>query len=159
MKAYCTRVGNGPFPTELQDATGEALRTVGHEFGATTGRPRRCGWFDAVAMRYSAMINGIDRIAVTKLDVLGGFDDHQRLHRVRVERETAPELPRRSNWTGSVRSTRRFPGWGVPLTDCRRYDQLPLNARRYLEALAALTETRLWLVSVGPRRDQTIMLS
>jgi adenylosuccinate synthase len=158
VKAYCTRVGNGPFPTELQDATGEALRTVGHEFGATTGRPRRCGWFDAVAMRYSAMINGIDRIAVTKLDVLGSFETISvctgyELNGKRLRNFPADQLDR----VNPVYET--FPGWGVPLTDCRRYDQLPLNARRYLEALAALTDTRLWLVSVGPRRDQTITLS
>ena len=160
VKAYCTRVGNGPFPTELREATGETLRTLGHEFGATTGRPRRCGWFDAVAMRYSAMINGINRIAITKLDVLGGFETINVCTAYELNGRRLRNFPSDTDQLDRVTPVyESFPGWGVPLDTCRRYDQLPEHARRYLEALAALTGTRLWLVSVGPRRDQTITLS
>jgi adenylosuccinate synthase len=160
VKAYCTRVGNGPFPTELRDSTGEALRTFGHEFGATTGRPRRCGWFDAVAMRYSAMVNGIDRIAVTKLDVLGNFETLHVCTGYALRGKRLRNFPSDTDQLDHITPVyESFPGWGVPLSDCRHYEELPLNARRYLEALAALTGTRLWLVSVGPRRDQTITLS
>jgi adenylosuccinate synthase len=160
VKAYCTRVGNGPFPTELRETTGETLRTLGHEFGATPGRPRRCGWFDAVAMRYSAMINGINRIAITKLDVLGGFETINVCTAYELNGRRLRNFPSDTDQLDRVTPVyESFPGWGVPLDACRRYDQLPEHARRYLEALAALTGTRLWLVSVGPRRDQTITLS
>ena len=157
MKAYCTRVGNGPFPTELTDATGERLRTVGHEFGATTGRPRRCGWFDAVALQYSAMINGITRIAVTKLDVLDDFDEIRMCigYEVRGKRlKSFPtDLPTLEQRHPGVRI---LPGWKHPISGATTYGDLPANARTYLDALARLTDTRIWLVSVGPRRDQTI---
>jgi adenylosuccinate synthase len=159
VKAYCTRVGNGPFPTELTDPTGERLRTVGHEFGATTGRPRRCGWFDAVALRYSAMINGITRIAVTKLDVLDDFDEIMICvgYEARGKRlKSFPtDLPTLQCLTPVYES---FPGWKQPVSGARTYGDLPANARKYLEALARLSGTRIWLVSVGPRREQTITL-
>ncbi len=159
VKAYCTRVGNGPFPTELNDATGERLRSVGHEFGATTGRPRRCGWFDAVAMRYSAMINGIEKIAITKLDVLDEFDE--------IKVCTGYEIAgkRLKSFPTDVKSLMHitplyesFEGWKTSLANVRSYGDLPANARRYVEALAHLSGTPLWIVSVGPRRDQTIVL-
>jgi adenylosuccinate synthase len=159
VKAYCTRVGNGPFPTELNTATGEMLRSVGHEFGATTGRPRRCGWFDAVAMRYSTMINGIDKIAITKLDVLDGFDEI----RVCIGYEYGGK--RLKTFPSDVKSLENitpvyesFEGWKTPLAGARSYAELPTKARRYVEALAHLSGTQLWIVSVGPRRDQTIVI-
>jgi adenylosuccinate synthase len=159
VKAYCTRVGNGPFPTELNTATGEMLRSVGHEFGATTGRPRRCGWFDAVAMRYSTMINGIDKIAITKLDVLDGFDEI----RVCIGYEYGGK--RLKTFPSDVKSLENitpvyesFEGWKTPLAGTRSYAELPTKARRYVEALAHLSGTQLWIVSVGPRRDQTIVI-
>ncbi len=160
VKAYSTRVGNGPFPTELEDETGEQLRTVGHEFGATTGRPRRCGWFDAVATRYSAMVNGIEKIAITKLDVLDGFDE------IKVCVGYEFQGKRLKTFPTDVKSLERitpvyesFEGWNTPLSAVTSYDDLPRQARRYIEALAYLTETAAWIVSVGPRRDQTILLS
>ena len=158
VKAYCTRVGNGPFPTELTDATGERLRAVGHEFGATTGRPRRCGWFDAVALRYSAMINGISRIAVTKLDVLDDFDEIRICvgYEARGKRlKSFPtDLPTLDAVTPVYES---FPGWKRSISGATAYGELPPNARDYLDALARLSGTRIWLVSVGPRRTQTII--
>jgi len=160
VKAYCTRVGNGPFPTELADAVGEQLRSIGHEYGATTGRPRRCGWFDSIAMRYSAMINGIDRIAVTKLDVLSSFDTLPVCIGYELRGKRLKNFPSDTDQLHHVVPIyETFPGWRTPLTDCRKFDDLPVNAQRYLGALTRLTNTRLWLVSVGARRDQTILLS
>lgn len=158
-KAYCTRVGNGPFPTELNDATGERIRSVGNEFGATTGRPRRCGWFDAVALRYSAMVNGIQKIAVTKLDVLDEFDEIYICNGYEFKGRRLKTFP--TNLASLERITpvyERFEGWKTSLSAMTTFDELPLNARSYLNALAELSETRLWLVSVGPRRDQTIVV-
>jgi len=159
VKAYCTRVGNGPFPTELTEATGERLRSVGHEFGATTGRPRRCGWFDAVAMRYSAMINGLERIAITKLDVLDQFDEIK----VCIGYEYGGK--RLKTFPTDVKSLTHitpiyelFEGWKTILAGITSYADLPTNARRYIEALAHLSGTSLGIVSVGPRRDQTIVI-
>ncbi len=160
VKAYSTRVGNGPFPTELIESTGERLRTIGHEFGATTGRPRRCGWFDAVALRYSAMINGIQKIAITKIDVLDAFDE------IRVCIGYEYDGRRLKTFPTDVRSLEHitpvyetFEGWKVPLSNISSYHELPLQARRYIETLSHLTGTGVALVSVGPRRDQTILIS
>ena len=158
VKAYCTRVGNGPFPTELTDATGERLRAIGHEYGATTGRPRRCGWFDAVALKYSAMINGIDRIAVTKLDVLDTFDEIMVCVGYNVGGKRLKSFP--TDIATLERITpiyESFEGWRTPLAGATTYADLPPNARKYLDAMAHLTGTKLWLVSVGPRRDQTVI--
>ena len=160
VKAYCTRVGNGPFPTELLDATGERLRTIGQEFGATTGRPRRCGWFDAVALRYSAMINGITRIAITKLDVLDTFEEIKICVGYEVKGKRLKSFP--TDLTTLERITpvfESFPGWKEPISSVRSYADLPSNARRYVEALGRLTGTSVWLVSVGARRDQTVTCS
>jgi adenylosuccinate synthase len=160
VKAYCTRVGNGPFPTELAEATGERLRTTGHEFGATTGRPRRCGWFDAVALKYSAMINGIGRIAVTKLDVLDAFDEIKMCVAYEVNGRRLKSFP--TDLTTLERITpvyESFPGWKQPISAVTAYGDLPLPARSYLDALARLSGTTIWLVSVGPRRDQTVRVS
>jgi adenylosuccinate synthase len=159
VKAYCTRVGNGPFPTELTDATGERLRTIGHEYGATTGRPRRCGWFDAVAMRYSAMVNGIERIAITKLDVLDAFEQINVCIGYEYRGKRLKTFP--TDVTSLAHITpiyESFEGWKVSLAGIRSYGDLPANARRYVESLAHLSGTPLWIVSVGPRRDQTITI-
>lgn len=157
VKAYCTRVGNGPFPTELNDATGERLRTLGHEFGSTTGRPRRCGWFDAVALKYSAMINGITRIAVTKLDVLDTFDEIQVCVAYEVRGKRLKSFPTDLTTLQQVTPVyETFPGWCSSLAQAKAYSDLPPAARAYLDAFARLTGTAVWLVSVGPRRDQTI---
>ena len=160
VKAYCTRVGNGPFPTELHDHMGEKLRAVGHEYGATTGRPRRCGWFDAPALRYSAMVNGITQIAITKLDVLADFDE------IRICVDYVLNGKRLKTFPTDVQTLEKvepiyetLPGWKAPLSHATTFDQLPLNARQYVETLSRLVGIPVSIVSVGPRRDQTILLS
>ncbi len=160
VKAYSTRVGNGPFPTELTNSTGELLRSIGHEYGATTRRPRRCGWFDAVALRYSAMINGIQKIAITKIDVLDTFNEINVCIGYEYNGRRLKTFP---TDVGSLEHItpvyEKFEGWKKPLSAISSYHELPPQARRYIEALAHLTGTRVSLVSVGPRRDQTILIS
>lgn len=159
-KAYCTRVGNGPFPTEQHGERGERLRTIGHEFGATTGRPRRCGWFDAVAMKYSAMINGIEQLAITKLDVLDDFDEIHVCVGYEYKGKSLKTFP--TDITSLERITpvyERFDGWKSSLAEIRTYTNLPAKARKYIDALSRVTGIPVWLVSVGPRRDQTIICS
>ncbi len=159
VKAYTTRVGNGPFPTELENETGERLRAIGHEFGATTGRPRRCGWFDAVALRYSAMVNGIERIAITKLDVLDSFETIDICVGYEFNGKRLKTFPSDVHSLQSIRPIYdSYDGWNAPLAKVRNYDELPGNAKRYVEALAEKTGTKLSMISVGPRRDQTIVL-
>lgn len=159
VKAYCTRVGNGPFPTELTDAPGERLRSVGHEYGATTGRPRRCGWFDAVAMRYSTMVNGIEKIAITKLDVLDEFDEIKVCIGYEYSGKRLKTFPTDvKSLTHITLVYESFSGWKCSLSGIKAYADLPANARRYVEALAHLSGAPLWIVSVGPRRDQTITI-
>jgi adenylosuccinate synthase len=160
IKAYSTRVGEGPFPTELTDATGEALRKAGNEFGATTGRPRRCGWFDLVVARYSLMVNGIDVWAVTKLDVL---DDMETI-RICVayecdgkKIETVPANVRQLEQCRPVYED--MPGWCCSTKAVSSWDELPENARKYIRRLEELTGVKVGILSVGPRRDSTIMLS
>ncbi|MBI4535030.1 MAG: adenylosuccinate synthase [Ignavibacteriae bacterium] len=160
VKAYSTRVGNGPFPTELLDETGERLRTIGQEYGATTGRARRCGWFDAVAARYSAEINGIETIAVTKLDVLGTFEELRICTSYEYKGKRLKTFPTDvSSLTHITPVYETFEGWQTSLLHTKTHNELPTQARHYLAAIAELMGTRLWIVSVGPRRDQTIMVS
>jgi len=160
VKAYSTRVGNGPFPTELNDATGERLRSTGHEFGATTGRPRRCGWFDAVALKYSATVNGITRIAVTKLDVLDDFDEISVCVAYEASGKRLRSFPTDAKTLEKVRPVyETLPGWQSDIAGARTLGDLPPNARAYIDTLGRITGTKVWLVSVGPRRDQTITLS
>jgi adenylosuccinate synthase len=153
-KAYCTRVGNGPFPTELDSEFGEALRANGKEYGATTGRPRRCGWLDGVLLRHASHINGVTHLAITKLDVL---DDLETLRIcTRYDRSDGPlDLARLDRVTPVYEE---WPGWQQPTSGIAKFDQLPENARRYLERVAELAEAELMLVSTGPKRDQTITL-
>ncbi len=160
VKAYTTRVGNGPFPTELTDEIGQNLRDIGHEYGATTGRPRRCGWFDAVSLRYSAMINGITDIAITKLDVLDAFDEINICTGYEYQGRRVKTFP--SDCESLSRITpiyETFPGWKESLSGVRDFDSLPLRAREYIAALGRLTQTRVSIVSVGARRDQTIFVN
>ena len=160
IKCYTTRVGAGPFPTELTDATGEHLRQKGGEFGATTGRPRRCGWFDAVVGRYAAMVNGVDFWAMTKLDVL----DEQPVIKIctaylrddGVRYETFPaDLSVLDRCTPVYEE---MPGWQTPTSHIARYEELPLKARAYVERLVALIGGRLGILSVGPARETTLRL-
>jgi adenylosuccinate synthase len=160
VKAYTTRVGNGPFPTELTNDTGELLRSVGHEYGATTGRPRRCGWFDAVALRYSAMVNGIEKIAVTKLDVLDDSDEINLCIGYELDGRRLKSFPTDVATLDRVTPIyETYAGWKTRISDVTSYPLLPAAARRYVEALAHLTGTQLWIVSVGPRRNQSVLRS
>ncbi|MBR4957375.1 MAG: adenylosuccinate synthase [Lentisphaeria bacterium] len=156
LKAYTTRVGEGPFPTELFDDNGENLRKVGNEYGATTGRPRRCGWFDAVASGYSCMISGVNKLAVTKLDVLDDLPELQICVAYELDGKQTAELP--ASAEDLVRVTpiyETLPGWQCSTSEVTSYDQLPENAKRYLARLGELVNAEIAIVSVGPRRDQT----
>lgn len=159
IKAYTTRVGEGPFPTELLDATGEALRKAGNEFGATTGRPRRCGWFDAVVARYSAMVNGIDFWALTKMDVL----DDQPVIRYCVAYEykgkTHKQVPASIEvLEGCTPVYEEMPGWMCKTTDIDQFEQLPEAARNYITRLEKITGVPVGIVSVGPKRHSTFVI-
>jgi adenylosuccinate synthase len=157
VKAYTTRVGAGPFPTELSDPVGEALRKVGGEFGTTTGRPRRCGWFDAVAVRYAARLGGVGEAVLTKLDVLDG----QRVLRIaRAYRLAGRELPGFGAAAADLDRVEavyeEMPGWMTSTAECRSYDELPAAARRYVERLEELTGLFFPIVSVGQLRGQSV---
>lgn len=155
VKAYCTRVGNGPFPTEDHGEIGERLRKAGHEFGTTTGRPRRCGWFDAVACRYASRLNGCDDLSIMKLDVLDGFDEIQICIGYEVNGEVIDYLPLDLENVKPVYKT--FPGWDKT-EGVRRFDDLPVTAQQYLRAIEELTQTKIGMVSTSPDRNDTITL-
>jgi adenylosuccinate synthase len=158
-KAYTTRVGNGPFPTELEGALGERLRESGEEFGATTGRPRRCGWFDAVLVRQAARLNGLTGIALTKLDVLTGLDPIRVCTGYRDGAERFTRVPASTRLLERVEPEyEELPGWTETLGRARKLGDLPANARRYVERLQELTETPFTMISVGAGREDTIIL-
>ena len=159
VKAYTTRVGEGPFPTELFDDMGMHIAKVGHEFGATTGRPRRCGWFDAVIARYSAMIGGINEWALMKLDVLDAVETIKVCVAYEVDGERIENVP------ASIRKLERckpiyeeFEGWNCPTTECTCWEELPEQARKYVEYLEGLTGVKVSILSVGPKRASTLLL-
>jgi adenylosuccinate synthase len=153
IKAYTTRVGGGPFPTEDLGAIGEQLRQKGGEFGTTTGRARRCGWFDAVAGRYGVMISGTDSLAVTKLDVLSGFETVQICTGYRLDGETITTFPRFTPDLERVEPVfETLPGWQENLQGVRSWNELPANARAYLQRIAELVECPIGMVSVGADR-------
>ena len=158
MKAYTTRVGEGPFPTENGEF-GEMLHGMGREFGATTGRARRCGWFDAVATRYAAMLNGLDELAVTNLDGLDTLASIQICTEYKLGRKTLQVPPSDSRELVNCKPVYvELPGWQTATHEAKRFGDLPLNAQRYLEKIAELTGARLKIASVGPNRAQTIVL-
>lgn len=158
-KAYTTRVGNGPFPTELKDETGERLREIGGEYGATTGRPRRCGWFDAISARYSAMINGIKQIVITKLDVLDTFDEIKICIGYQLDNKILKTFPLDSETLENVKPLyETFEGWKTQTTNISSYSTLPLNTKKYLEAINSLTGTEIHIISTGANRNQTITI-
>jgi len=160
IKAYTTRVGEGPFPTELKDQTGELIRAKGREFGATTGRPRRCGWFDAVVARYSAMINGVNYWAMTKLDVLDDLKTIKVCIGYECEGRALDTVPASLDLLGKCRPVyREFEGWMTPTTDVTRFDDLPAKAKAYVNELCALTGVPLGILSVGPRRANTLRIA
>ena len=157
FKAYCTRVGNGPFPTELLAEEGESLRTLGGEFGATTGRPRRCGWFDMIAARYAVGVNGLNGVVITKLDVLDRIPTIRVATAYEIDDETITDFPTRSERLFRCRPTfQDFPGWDKTTSECRRLTDLPSAARNYLEFLERELGTLILGVSVGKGRDQII---
>lgn len=157
-KAYCTRVGEGPFPTELLDETGEALRQKGNEFGAVTGRPRRCGWFDGAALRRAVQINGITGLAVMKLDVLDGLDTIKLGVGYRYEGEVLKVMPSGADAVAKCEPIyEEFPGWKESTFGLTDWDQLPESARQYLTRLSEVAGAPIALVSTGPDRAQTIL--
>lgn len=159
IKAYTTRVGEGPFPTELECEMGEAIRQKGREFGTTTGRPRRCGWFDVVIGRYASRINGINAFAVTKLDVLGGLDTLKICTAYRYKDQILTEFPLSQEiLEGCEPIYEDMPGWPEDISGVRTYADLPQAAQNYLNRLKELTGVEMFMVAVGPRRDETIML-
>ena len=157
MKAYTTRVGNGPFPTEFDDEFAQKIRDIGGEYGATTGRPRRCGWFDGVIGRYSAMINGLSYLAITKLDVLDTLREIKICKHYRYKNRVLNAFPVDANVLDEVEPVyEKHPGWMEPTKHIRKYGELPSKARAYLERISELVETPIKYVSVGSDREQTI---
>ena len=158
-KAYATRVGEGPFPSELFGDAGDTLRKQGGEYGATTGRPRRCGWFDAVAASYSCMVNGVDSLAITKVDVLDDYDEIPICVAYEIDGRKIDTLP--SDTEQLVRAKpvfEKMPGWRTSTAVASSYNELPKACKTYLERLAELCDARIGIVSVGPNRDQTFRL-
>lgn len=157
-KAYTTRVGNGPFPTELQNHTGETLRATGHEFGATTGRPRRCGWLDMVSLKYSIMVNGINKIALTKLDVLDDFDEVSICTAYSIDGKESTAFPTDVLTLEKAKPVyKAYKGWKKQISKTTKWKNLPANCAKYVETIERLAGVPVSIVSVGARRDQTIV--
>ena len=158
-KAYTTRVGAGPFPTELFDDVGAYLAKQGNEFGATTGRPRRCGWFDAVALRRAVQINSISGLCITKLDVLDGLESIKVCVSYQVDGKKRSTPPTGADGFEACKPVYvEFPGWKESTVGANRIDDLPENARAYLRELGKLTQAEVAMVSTGPDRSQNIMI-
>lgn len=158
VKAYCTRVGNGPFPTELDCETGQQLRKTGMEFGATTGRPRRCGWLDMVALRYTSMINGFTDIAITKMDVLSGIDPIQVCTRYWCNGKEQTRFPAVTEQLKNARPLyETMPGWQEDIGGVQQVEDLPEAAQEYARYMATATGVDVSMVSTGPRRKETIL--
>ena len=159
IKAYTTRVGEGPFPTELLDADGERLREVGHEYGTTTGRPRRCGWYDAVIARYAARVNGVTDFVLTKLDVLTGWEQVPVCVAYEVEGKWLDEMPMTQTDFHHAKPVYEFlDGWTEELGTARVFQDLPTNAQRYVRALEQMSGAPFSSIGVGPDREQTLQL-
>jgi adenylosuccinate synthase len=159
VKAYTTRVGEGPFPTELNDDAGEHLRKVGAEFGTTTGRPRRCGWYDAVIARYAARVNGVTDFVLTKLDVLTGLEQVPVCVAYDVDGVRHDEMPvNQSDFHHAVPIYEYLPGWWEDLSGAKTLTDLPANARAYVTAVEEMSGARISAVGVGPDRDETVVL-
>jgi adenylosuccinate synthase len=157
VKAYTTRVGSGPFPTELENEFGEFLREKGHEFGTTTGRPRRCGWYDAPIARYSARINGVTDFVLTKLDVLTGLEQIPVCVAYEVDGTRVDEVPwSQSDFHHATPIYEYFPGWSEDLTGIREFGDLPKAAQDYVLALEAMSGARISAIGVGPSRDAIV---
>ena len=160
VKAYTTRVGGGPFPTELDNETGQHIRDEGNEYGTVTGRPRRCGWFDAVATGYGARLSGVDCLAVMLLDVLSKLDQIEVCEAYEIDGERTTDFPAQIEELGRVRPVlRTLPGWKVDITEVRRMEDLPPEARAYIDVVSELVDSPVDIVSVGPDREQTILVN
>lgn len=157
VKAYCTRVGEGPFPTELKDAMGDRIREQGNEYGSTTGRPRRCGWFDAVAVRHALEISGAEELIVTNLDVLSGFEEIRAAEAYEAAGRRVPDWPAELAAFDELQPVyTRHAGWSEDITGVRRFEDLPKAARDYIAWLESACRAKVAMVSVGPERDQII---
>lgn len=156
MKAYCTRVGEGPFPTELFNEEGETIRKIGSEFGATTGRPRRCGWFDAVSAKYSCMVNGTDKLAITKLDVLDKLKTLKVCTAYEIDGIQYKAMPSDTELMEKAKPIyEEMAGWQSDTSKAKSFDELPLQAQNYLKWIAELVNADIGIISVGPKRSQT----
>jgi adenylosuccinate synthase len=153
-KAYCTRVGSGPFPTELLDATGEKLRTIGHEFGSTTGRPRRCGWIDIPQLAYTIMLNGVTQVIITKLDVLDPFDEVNVATAYKYDGVQTSEIPFDIVDKAIEPIYHRYEGWNTSLDHVNAYEDLPTKAKAYVNSLSQHLGTPISMVSTGPEREK-----
>ncbi|WIW70678.1 adenylosuccinate synthase [Anaerosinus gibii] len=159
VKAYTTRVGEGPFPTEQLNEYGEKIRECGREFGTVTGRSRRCGWFDACVVRYAGQLSGIDYMAITRLDILDTFDKIKMCVGYKYKGEILDEMPASLKVLGEVEPIyETFEGWMTDISGTQSYDELPEKARKYIERMAEVTGIKIGIVSVGPGREQTIVL-
>jgi adenylosuccinate synthase len=158
-KAYCTRVGNGPFPTELNEYVGEKLRAAGKEFGATTVRPRRCGWIDLVALKYAVRVNGMNELTLTKLDILNDFDEIKLCTEYEIDGEHTDIFPIDLPDVESIEPKyKTMPGWKESLDDCDNFDDLPETAKDYLRFIQEYLELDLTILSKGPKRTETIVI-
>ena len=156
FKAYCTRVGSGPFPTELFDETGEALCRLGHEFGAVTGRKRRCGWLDMVALKYAIMVDGVTKLIMMKADVMNDFDTIKVAEAYEIDGRRVTEFP--YDIQDDVKPVyREFKGWKTDLKQVRRYEDFPAEFKTYVEYIERETGVPVAIISVGPDRDETIV--
>ena len=157
-KAYCTRVGNGPFPTELEDATGEELRKKGHEFGATTGRPRRCGWLDLVALKYAVRVNGMNELTLTKMDVMDGFEEIKVCTSYKFHGKETKVFPLCLDEIEDVEPVyTTLPGWDKDISGMTSWDELPDNAKTYIEFVEEYLGVKFTIISTGPKRKETIV--
>lgn len=157
FKAYCTRVGSGPFPTELFDETGKTIRDLGHEYGAVTGRERRCGWIDLVALKYAIMINGVTKLIMMKSDVLDGFDEIKACVAYEIDGERLEHFPYSIENVNLKPVYTTLPGWKTDMTKMKSEDEFPENFKKYIEFLEAELQTPIAIVSIGPDREQTVV--
>jgi adenylosuccinate synthase len=158
-KAYCTRVGGGPFPTELHDATGEEIRKIGNEFGATTGRPRRCGWIDLVALRYACMINGVTQLVMTKADVLDSFAELSVCTSYKVNGTETTQMPYQLERSQPEAVLKQFTGWNTATDQCKSYAKLPEAMKHYVAFINEYLGVSVRYISNGPGRDQLVIVS
>jgi adenylosuccinate synthase len=157
-KAYCTRVGGGPFPTELENETGEELRKIGSEFGATTGRPRRCGWIDLVALKYACMLNGITKIVMTKADVLDSFKELSVCTAYNVNGKETDEVPFQMDHVKLMPVWKNFPGWGIPTDQLKKAEELPATMTSYVKYINEYLGVSVHYISNGPGREQLVQV-